>query len=283
MAADLDTGCVADAVNRVPAVTAPSLLRPDSRPLLYAVAAIVAALAAIAFLLSFSALRDLAVAAHVSVERAWLWPLAVDGNIVVNTVAGLLLRPRGRTVSWYPWAALFLFSAVSVVGNGLHATAASGQLALDPVVAFVVSAIPAVALLQGSHLFVVMLSAPTSLAEASAAPDAAAGRTEPATINDRRPTSGTSRGKAEVGVVGGAHLLPTAALDGTASRSRASARPKGDLNVLRTRVEEAARAGQRVTGGDVASWLGVSQRTGRRRLAELLAYSPELVQRIAPP
>jgi hypothetical protein len=87
-------------VDRPPAVAAPSLLRPDSRPLLYAVAAIVAALAAIAFVLSFSALRDLAVAAHVSVELAWLWPLSVDGNIVVNTAAGLLLRPRGRTVSW---------------------------------------------------------------------------------------------------------------------------------------------------------------------------------------
>jgi hypothetical protein len=49
-------------------VTAPSLLRSDSRPLLYAVAAIVAALAAIAFVLSFSALRDLAVTADVSVN-----------------------------------------------------------------------------------------------------------------------------------------------------------------------------------------------------------------------
>ena len=137
----LDQGGVPIAVDRPPAVAAPSLLRSDSRPLLYAAAAIVAALAAIAFVLSFSALRDLAVAAHVSVELAWLWPLAVDGNIVVNTVAGLLLRPRGRTVSWYPWAALFLFSAVSVVGNGLHATTTSGLLALDPVVAFVVSAI----------------------------------------------------------------------------------------------------------------------------------------------
>jgi hypothetical protein len=84
------------AVDRPAAVTAPSLLRSDSRPLLYAVAAIVAALAAIAFVLSFSARRDLAVAAYVSVEIAWLWPLAVDGNIVVNTVAGLLLRSRGR-------------------------------------------------------------------------------------------------------------------------------------------------------------------------------------------
>ena len=270
------------AVDRPPAVTAPSLLRPDSRPLLYAAAAIVAALAAIAFVLSFSALRDLAVAAHVSVELAWLWPLAVDGNIVVNTVAGLLLRPRGRTVSWYPWAALFLFSAVSVVGNGLHATTTSGRLTLDPVVAFTVSAIPAVALLQGSHLFVVMLSAPTSRTE-SVALVGAATRTTLAPTNGQPSTGRDGGGRAEVVVVGGTHPLPSAALGGEASRSHASARSKGDLDVLRTRVDEAAREGRRVTGGDVAVWLGVSQRTGRRRLADLLASGPELAQRIAPP
>jgi len=55
------------------------------------------------------------------------------------------------------------------------------------------------------------------------------------------------------------------------------------LYMLRTRVDEAARADRRVTGGDVAIWLGVSQRTGRRRLAELLAASPELAGRITPP
>jgi Protein of unknown function (DUF2637) len=271
------------AVDRPPAVTAPSLLRPDSQPLLYAAAAIVAALAAIAFVLSFSALRDLAVAAHVSVELAWLWPLAVDGNIVVNTVAGLLLRPRGRTVSWYPWAALFLFSAVSVVGNGLHATTTSGLLALDPVVAFVVSAIPAVALLQGSHLFVVMLSAPTFGPDISPAPVGAATRTMLTATNGQPSTGRDGRGKGEVVVVGATHLAQPAALDRDESRSRTSARPKGDLDVLRTRLDEAAREGRRVTGGDVAIWLGVSQRTGRRRLADLLASRPELAQRIAPP
>jgi hypothetical protein len=52
--------------------------------------------------------------------------------------------------------------------------------------------------------------------------------------------------------------------------------------VLRTRVAEAAGEGLRVTGGDLATWLGVSQRTGRRRLAELLATGPELAQRMAP-
>jgi len=265
--------------DRPPAVTAPSLLRPDSQPLLYAAAAIVAALAAIAFVLSFSALRDLAVAAHVSVELAWLWPLAVDGNIVVNTVAGLLLRPRGRTVSWYPWAALFLFSAVSVVGNGLHATTTSGRLALDPVVAFVVSAIPAVALLQGSHLFVVMLSAPTSRTDISPAPVATAIRSTSASTNGK-PRDG--RGKANVVMVGGEHFVPSAVPGSAASRSRLYARPEGDLDVLRTRVDQAAREGRRVTGGDVANWLGVSQRTGRRRLAGLLASNPDLAQRIAP-
>jgi hypothetical protein len=262
-------------------VITPSLLRPDSRPLLYAVAAIVAALAAIAFVLSFSALRDLAVAAHVSVELAWLWPLAVDGNIVVNTVAGLLLRPRGRTVSWYPWAALFLFSAVSVVGNGLHATTISGRLALDPVVAFVVSAIPAVALLQGSHLFVVMLSAPTSRPKPSMAPADVAARATPVPTNGHPSAGRAGTAKAKVVVVGGTHVLLSAAPDGDARRARPPARTKGDLDVLRARVDEAARAGRRVTGGDIAIWLGVSQRTGRRRLADLLAADPELAQHIA--
>jgi hypothetical protein len=261
-------------------VTAPSLLRPESRPLLYAAAAIVAALAAIAFVLSFSALRDLAVAAHVSVELAWLWPLAVDGNIVVNTVAGLLLRPRGRTVTWYPWAALFLFSAVSVVGNGLHATTTSGQLALHPIVAFVVSAIPAVALLQGSHLFVVMLSAPPSRTETSMAPAGTATRTMRTPTNGQPANSRGGRGKAKIVAVAAA---PFAASEGDASGSRPSSRANGDLEVLRARVDEAAREGQRVTGSDVANWLGVSHRTGRRRLAELLASSPDLAQRIAPP
>ena len=53
--------------------------------------------------------------------------------------------------------------------------------------------------------------------------------------------------------------------------------------MLRTRLDKAAREGRRVTGGDVASWLGVSQRTGRRRLADLLTSNPDLAQRITPP
>jgi hypothetical protein len=132
-------------------------------------------------------------------------------------------------------------------------------------------------------LFVVMLSAPTSRADISLAPIGAATRTMPAPTNGQPSTGCDGRGKGDVVVVGGTHLVQPAALDRDASRSRTSARPKGDLDVLRTRLDEAAREGRRVTGGDVAIWLGVSQRTGRRRLSDLLASRPELAQRIAPP
>jgi hypothetical protein len=178
---------------------------------------------------------------------------------------------------------LFLFSAVSVVGNGLHATTTSGRLALDPVVAFVVSAIPAVALLQGSHLFVVMLSAPASRRATPLTPAGAATRTMPAPTNRQPSTGRDGRGKTEVVPVGGTQPLPSAAVNGDGSRSRASARPKGDLDMLQARIDKAAQEGRRVTGGEVVSWLGVSQRTGRRRLSDLLTSNPDLAQRIAPP
>jgi len=46
----------------------------------------VGCLAALAFVLSYSALKDLAAAAGVAPRLTWLWPLVVDGNIVINEV-----------------------------------------------------------------------------------------------------------------------------------------------------------------------------------------------------
>ena len=134
----------------------PSFLRPESRGLLHVAGMTAGCLAALAFVLSYSALKDLAAAAGVAPRLTWLWPLVVDGNIVINTVAGLVLRPRGRGVTWYPWTVLIAFAAISVTGNALHASAAVAS-SLSPAVAAAVSAVPAVALLQSTHLFVVML------------------------------------------------------------------------------------------------------------------------------
>jgi hypothetical protein len=51
------------------------------------------ALAGCAFVLSFDALRDLAVALGMPAGRAWLWPLAIDVSIANSTLALLSLAP----------------------------------------------------------------------------------------------------------------------------------------------------------------------------------------------
>jgi hypothetical protein len=47
-----------------------------------------------------------------------------------------------------------------------------------------------------------------------------------------------------------------------------------NVNELRHRIQAAIDAGERVNGVTVGRWLGVSARTGRRRLAELAAHDP---------
>lgn len=51
------------------------------------------ALAVCAFVLSFDALRELAIALGMPADRAWLWPVAIDVSIANSTVALLSLTP----------------------------------------------------------------------------------------------------------------------------------------------------------------------------------------------
>src|ERR1700752_5141755 len=51
------------------------------------------ALAGCAFVLSFDALRDLAVALGMLPDRAWLWPVAIDVSIANSTLSLLSLSP----------------------------------------------------------------------------------------------------------------------------------------------------------------------------------------------
>jgi Protein of unknown function (DUF2637) len=51
-------------------------------------------LAGCAFVLSFDALRDLAVTLGFHPDRAWLWPVAIDVSIAQSTLALLTLEPR---------------------------------------------------------------------------------------------------------------------------------------------------------------------------------------------
>ncbi|MGW0247987.1 DUF2637 domain-containing protein [Nocardia goodfellowii] len=63
----------------------------------WAVVALTAAIAAIAFRLSFDALRELAIQVGMSEHLAWLFPLIIDGAIGQATVALLVLARTDRT------------------------------------------------------------------------------------------------------------------------------------------------------------------------------------------
>lgn len=197
-----------------------------------------AVIAAGAFWLSFTALTDLAARAGVARDQAWVWPLIVDGIIIVATIAAIALAGHGRTVSAYPWALLLTCAAVSVLANVTHAVViADGSVA--PAIAGGVAAVPPAALVASTHLSAVLLN-----------------RT------DRRP-----RERAHAPLVSVTRVEPVSAQAPARERAKVAAqRPLSDLPAW---FSEQVNAGHEPTGKDVAEAFGVSPATGRRRLAAL--------------
>lgn len=92
-----------------------------------------------AFWLSFTALADLAVRSGIGGGQAWIWPLLVDGLIVVATVAVVALD--GRQAAWYPWALLIGGALVSVIANAAHALV-TAEASVPGLLAATVAAVP---------------------------------------------------------------------------------------------------------------------------------------------
>lgn len=141
-----------------------------------------------AFWLSFMALADLAARSGIAPEQAWIWPLLVDGLIVVSTIAVVALD--GRPGAWYPWALLICGALVSVAANSLHAIVAA-DASVPGVLAATVAAVPPLVLLASTHLTVVLTRSTTrapnpvktmsellAVAEPESEADAALGRRE---------------------------------------------------------------------------------------------------------
>ncbi|WAC50493.1 DUF2637 domain-containing protein [Frigoribacterium sp. SL97] len=142
------------------------------RVLRWPVIVTVAVIIAVAFLLSFQAQTDLAVAANMDPSVAWGLPVVIDGTILTGTFATMLLvhhrRRKARAIatgsaiptapieprsSWYPWAVLLSFGALSIWINSLHATARTPEtweLQL-------IGAVPPLGLLLSTHLLVLIL------------------------------------------------------------------------------------------------------------------------------
>ncbi len=245
-----------------------SASRATMRRLIAMIAFLGGALAVAAFTLSFDALRELATISGLNPTLAWLWPLIVDGLIVIATAAAVALRDRGRRVTWYPWATLILFSTISVAGNALHASNHADHSAVSVTVAAGVSAVPALALLLASHLMVVLLSTPAQSANkvSPALDERAETLTQPA---DRPPQPATARTSSAT-----AHAASSSVTAPTTSAKLAKEISRPVDADLRAWVQAERAAGRTVTGDDVAVRLNVSPATGRRRLAALRQEQP---------
>ncbi len=116
------------------------------------------AVAIAGFTLSFDAIRDVGIAAHIRTDFAWLLPVSIDGAMLVATVTAVVMSRVGRKRNWYPWLVVAAGAAISILCNGLHATGDGKGLELLPWQRFSVSAIPAVMLALSVHLLVELVS-----------------------------------------------------------------------------------------------------------------------------
>jgi hypothetical protein len=198
-------------------------------------AAGVLVLAAAAFTLSYDALHHLALDSRVRPGLAWLWPVVIDGTIVVALLT-VLAAKRADIRAGYPWALAGLFSAASVAFNIAHAP--------DRPVAQLVFAMAPIALVLTTHLLMQQASwrrpTPDHLAAQPADPETAPPHTP---ADHPAPEQANADRGAQVG-----------------ARAR-----------IRAAYEAQLTAGQTPTGAGLARAAGVSERYGQRLLAEFTA------------
>lgn len=120
-----------------------------------------------AFWLSFMSLADLARRSGISPSQAWVWPLIVDGIIVVATVAAVALA--GSRAAWYPWMLLAGGAAISVAANAIHAIVAD-DTDVPLLLAASVASVPPLVLLAITHLTSALMRHVSARAEQPAPP-----------------------------------------------------------------------------------------------------------------
>jgi hypothetical protein len=201
-------------------------------------AAGVLVLAAAAFTLSYDALHQLALDSRVRPGLAWLWPVVIDGTIVVALLT-VLAANRARARAGYPWALAGLFSLASVAFNIAHAP--------DRPVARLVFAMAPVALVLTTHLLMQQVSWRQSTPGPAARSPAHQAGDEPAHPHMPHDHPAPEPGSADRPAPAGAHAR------------------------VRAAYQAQLVAGQTPTGAGLARAAGVSERYGQRLLAEFTA------------
>lgn len=226
---------------------------PVARAALASALAGTALIAAGAFWLSFYALADLAGRSGVPPEQVWVWPLIVDGVIVVSTIAVFALRGHARSLTAYPWALLLGGVVVSVGANAVHA--ALTETDVPDVVAIAVATVPPIALVAATHLSALLLDRTNPGAGALTFPWPRRQSAQPAPAPEPAPAAAPKARTRKA----------------STSRSAGEGTTTVDIAAMRAWYDEQQAAGATPTGSSFAARFGVSEATGRRRLAELRA------------
>jgi hypothetical protein len=159
----------------------------------WSAALIILGVGAAAFQLSFTTLKHLAKLAGMPAEDAWLFPLVVDGTILLATF-GVLACGNHKQERRFFLGVLVVSSLVSIAGNAVHAVVASDS----PLgwAAALVAAVAPVSLLVDTHglalLFRVVTDEPTSaeserVAESEPASAASPAESAPEPVTDPVP------------------------------------------------------------------------------------------------
>ncbi|MGW5659837.1 DUF2637 domain-containing protein [Streptomyces sp. NPDC003758] len=171
------------------ATTAPSVI-PGTAAIRFGIAL----LAAVAFSLSYDALRQMAVAIHIRGLLTYTFPLVIDGFITIGIGAQLMLRTAPLRSRLYVGALVGLATGVSIGANAVHAIRLNQQirptgLHLDNATVGALSALAPLALAGAVHLYLVIRRHPTPHPQGT---DATA-RHNPAnrSHNDARPAAPT--------------------------------------------------------------------------------------------
>jgi hypothetical protein len=115
------------------------------------------------FILSFTALTDVATRGHVPAGQAWLWPCTVDGATLLATLGVVVCRSERRERRFF-WAVLLGGLLVSIVGNDLHAILPPGQ-ELPWALRAVVGAVAPIAVVVSIHGLTILMRVRRAAAE----------------------------------------------------------------------------------------------------------------------
>ncbi|WP_307829462.1 DUF2637 domain-containing protein [Antrihabitans stalagmiti] len=135
------------------------------RVALWAAVVITVVIVAASFVLSFSALWDLATLAGLPRELSWLWPVVVDGTILQATISVVALAPyeEQRSGRRFFWSVLAVSAMVSIASNALHAVVTDAAV-LPPLLAAAIATAAPISLLAATHGIAVLFQSKVRVA-----------------------------------------------------------------------------------------------------------------------